>query len=73
MKEAEVDALAMQWANARVLHLLLVRRMATMEVSDSLKEEVDTDTYDQLMYSQNEETIEPFSSCVVPMKAGRPT
>ena len=45
--------------------------MATREVGDNLKEEVDTDGYDQLMYTQNIETIEPFSSCVMPVKAGR--
>ena len=71
MKEAEVDALAMPWANARVAHLLPVHRMATVEVGDSLKEELDTDDYDQLMYIQNIGTIEPFSSRVMPMKAGR--
>ena len=59
MKEAEVDTLAMPWVNARVAHLLLVHRMVTMEVGDSLKEEVDTDGYDQLMYTQNVDTIEP--------------
>ena len=32
MKEAEIDALAMPWANARVAHLLSVCRMMTMEV-----------------------------------------
>ena len=62
MKEAEVDALVMLWVNARVAHLLSVHRMATVEVGDSLKEEVDTDSYDQLMYTLNVETIEPFSS-----------
>ena len=71
MKEAEVDALATPWVNARVVHLLLVHRMATMEVGDSLKEKVDADGYAQLMYAQNIETIEPFSSCVMPVKAGR--
>ena len=71
MKEAEVDALVMPWVNARVVHLLSVHRMATMEVGDSLKEEVDTDGYDQLMYTQNVETIEPFSICIVPVKTGR--
>ena len=69
MKEAEVDALAMPWVNARVLHLLLVHRMETLEVGDGLKEELDPDGYDQLMYTQNAETIEP--SCVIPVKAGR--
>ena len=45
--------------------------MVTMEVGDSLKEEVDTDGYDQLMCTQNVETIEPFASHVMPVKAGR--
>ena len=71
MKEAEVDALAMLWANARVAHLLSVHRMVPMELGDGQKEEVGTNSYDQLMYTQNAETIEPFSSCVVPVKAGR--
>ena len=71
MKEVEVDVLAMPWANARVVHLLLVHRMMTMEVGDGLKEELDPDSYDQLMFTQNAETIEPFTSCIVPVKAGR--
>ena len=71
MKEVEIDASAMLWANARVAHLLSVYRMTTMEVGDSLKEEPDPDGYDQLMYTQNVETIEPFSSHVVLVKVGR--
>ena len=27
--------------------------------------------YDQLMYTQNAETIEPFSSCIESVRAGR--
>ena len=49
MKEAEVDALVMPWVNARVAHLLSVCRMMTMEVGGGLKEELDPDSYDQLM------------------------
>ena len=64
MKEAEMDALAMPWANARVAHLLSVHRMMPMEV-------VDVNGYDQLMYTQNVETIEPFSSQIMPVKVGR--
>ena len=45
--------------------------MVTVEVGDSLKEEIDTDGYDQLMFAQNAETIELFSSRVVPVKTGR--
>ena len=71
MKEVEVDALIMPWANARVVHLLSVCRMMTMGVGDGLKEELDPDSYDQLMYTQNAETIEPFSSHVIPVKAER--
>ena len=32
MKEAEMDALAMAWVNARVAHLLAVWRVTPMEV-----------------------------------------
>ena len=71
MKEAEVDAFMMLWANARVAHLLSVHRMTTVEVGDDPKEEVDPDDYHQLMCTQNAETIESFSSCVIPVKAGR--
>ena len=71
MKEAEIDALAMPWANARMAHLLLVHRMMTVEVSDSIVEETSPDSYDQVMFTQNVETIEPFSSHMVPVKVGR--
>ena len=71
MKEAEVDALVMLWVNARVAHLLSVHRMMTVEVGDGLKKELGPDSYDQLMYTQNAETIEPSSSCVMTVKAGR--
>ena len=57
-----MDALVMPWANARVAHLQLVHSMMPMEVGDGHKEEVDANGYDQLMYTQNAETIEPFSS-----------
>ena len=66
-----MDALAMPWANARVVHLLLVHRMMPMEVVDGEKEEVDVNGYDQLKYTQNAETTEPFSSQVMLVKAGR--
>ena len=68
---AEIDALAMPWANARVAHLLLVHRMMTMEVGDGIAEEPNPDGYDQVMFTQNVETIEPFSSHMVPVKVGR--
>ena len=71
MKEAEMDALVTPWANARVAHLLLVCRMMPVEVGDGQKEGVIANSYDQLMYTQNAETIEPFSSQVVLVKVGR--
>ena len=42
-----------------------------VEVGHGQKEEVDMNGYDQLMYTQNAETIEPFSSCIILVKAGR--
>ena len=55
-----MDIFAMPWANARVPHLLSVHRMVPMEVGDDQKEEDGTNSYDQLMCTQNAETIEPF-------------
>ena len=66
-----MDALAMPWANARVAHLLLVHRIMPMEVSDGQKEKFDTNDDDQLMYTQKAETIQPFFSCIVPVRTGR--
>ena len=62
MREAEMDALAMPWANARAAHLLAVQRMTPMEVGDSQEERYDTDDDKPLMYTQKAETLEPFSS-----------
>ena len=45
--------------------------MTTMEVGDSIVEEPNPDGYDQVMFTQNVETIEPFSSHMVPVKAKR--
>ena len=71
MKEAEIDALVMEWANVRVAHLLLVCRMTTMAVGDGIAEEPSSDSYDQVIFTQNVETIEPFCSCMVLLKVGR--
>ena len=71
MKEAEIGILAMPWANAQEAHLLSVCRMMTKEVGDGTADESGSDSYDQVMFTQNVETIEPFSSCMVPVKAGR--
>ena len=71
MREAETDALAMPWANARVAHLLLVCRMMPIEVGNGQEEKFDVNDYDPLMYTQRVETIEPFSSHMVPVKTGK--
>ena len=71
MKEAEIDALAMPWANARVAHLLSVHRMMTIKVGDGIVEEFSSDDYYQVMFTQNIDTIEAFSSCMVLVKAGK--
>ena len=71
MKEVEIDALAMPWVNARVAHLLSVCRMMAVKVGDGIVEESGLDGYDQVMFTQDVETIEAFSSHVVLVKAGR--
>ena len=48
MKEDEIDALVMPWVNARVAHLLLIHRMAAIEVGDNTAEESKSDNYDQV-------------------------
>ena len=58
----------MPWANARVAHLLLACRMTAVKVGDGTAEECGTDDYDQVMFAQNVETIEAFSSHVVLVK-----
>ena len=66
-----MDALATPWANARAAHLLSVHRMMPMEVGDDQKEKFDTNDDDQLTCTQNAETIDPFSSRIIPVKTGR--
>ena len=68
MKEAEMDALAMPWTNARAVHLLAVWRMTPVEVGNGQEEGYDTDEDNPLMYIQKTETLEPFSSHVIPIK-----
>ena len=63
-----MDVLATLWANARVAHLLAIRRMTTVEVGNDQEGRHDTDQDGPLMYTQKVETLEPFSSHVIPMK-----
>ena len=68
MREADMDALAMPWTNARAAHLLAVRRMMPVEVGNDQEEGYDTDKDSLLMYTQKTETLEPFSSHVILIK-----
>ena len=61
----------MPWANARVAHLLVVHRMMPMEVGDGQEEKFDTNDGNSLMYTQKAETLEPFSSHIIPVKTGK--
>ena len=45
--------------------------MTTTEVGDGIVEEPNPDGYDELMFTQNVETIEPFSSCMMLVMAKR--
>ena len=71
MREAEMDALAMPWANARAAYLLAVCRMMPMEVGDDQEEKFDSNDNDPLMHTQKAETLEPFFSHIIPVKAGK--
>ena len=68
MREAEMDALAMPRVNVRAAHLLAVWRMTPMEVENNQEEGCDTDEDNPLMYTQKVETLEPFSSHVIPIR-----
>ena len=61
MREVEMDALVMPWANARAAHLLAIRRMTPVEVGSDEEGGCDTDQDSPLMYTQKVETLEPFS------------
>ena len=71
MRKAEMDALVMPWANVRAAHLLAVHQMMTMEVGDNQEGNFDTNDDDPLMYTQKAETLEHFSSYVIPVKTGK--
>ena len=63
-----MDALATPWANARAAHLVAVWRMTPMEVENDQEEGYDTNEDNPLMYTHKTETLEPFSSQVIPIK-----
>ena len=63
-----IDTLATPWANARAAYLLAVYKMMPMEVEDDWEEMFDLKDDDLLMYTQKAETLEPFSSYIIPVK-----
>ena len=72
MKEAEMDALAMHCGQMqRAAHLLAIQRMAPVEVEDDRKEGYNTSQESFIMHTRNVETLEPFSSHVIPIKMTR--
>ena len=63
-----MDALAMPWANARAAHLLAVWRMAPVKMGNDHEEGYNTNQDGFVMHTKKVETLEPFSSHVIPMK-----
>ena len=63
-----MDALAMPWVNARAAHLLAVGRMAPVKVDSDRDGGYITKQDGFMMHTQKVETLEPFSSHVIPMK-----
>ena len=68
MKEREIDALVMPWANSRVAHLLSVHRAMTMVVDDETTETASLNGYNEVVFMRSMETIDAFSSHVLPTK-----
>ena len=63
-----MDALAMLWTNARAAHLLAIRRVTLVGMGGDWEEGCKTDQDSSLMYTQEVETLEPFSSHVIPVR-----
>ena len=63
-----MDALATPWANTRAAHLLAIRRMTPVEVGNDQEGGIILIKIVPLMYTQKVETLEPFSSHVIPVK-----
>ena len=68
MKEREIDILATPWANAWVAHLLSVERAAAMVEDDQVTGESSLGEYNKVVITKNVETIDAFSSHVIPVK-----
>ena len=71
MTEREIDALATPLANARVARLLSVGRAAATVVGDQATGKSNPSEYDKVVITRNTETVDAFSSHVIPVKAQR--
>ena len=69
MKEREIDALSVAWANARVMHLFSVHRAIATVLEDQTLESANPNGYDEVVFMRNVETIKAFSSWVISVKA----
>ena len=63
-----MDALATPWVNARAEHLLAIRRVTPVEERNDHEEGYNTNQDGFVMHTQKVETLEPFSSHVIPVK-----
>ena len=63
-----MDALAMPWVNARAAHLLAIWRMAPVKVDSNCDGGYITKQDGFVMHTQKVETLEPFSSHVIPVR-----
>ena len=63
-----MDALAMPWVNARAAHLLAIRRMTPVKVGNDRDEGYNANQDGFMMHTQKDETLEPFSSHIIPVK-----
>ena len=59
----------MPWVNTRVVHLLSVCRTAATVVDDETAESANFNGYDEVVFMRNTQTIDAFSSHVLPIKA----
>ena len=59
----------MPWANTRVAHLLSVHRAVATVVVDKTAESANPNGYDEVVLTRNTETIDTFSSHVIPIRA----
>ena len=69
MKEREIDALVMPWANARVAHLLSMCQATSTVLEDQTSESANPNGYNEAVFMRNVETMEAFSSWVISIKA----